>query len=305
MSVRTPWPLLALLLAPSASAEGADKDVLMVVWDTTRADHLSLYGYDRPTTPNLERVSEGAAVFEQAVPGGHWTAPSAASLFTGLFAHNHQVDFHPDKAERSLDLPEEAVTLAEAMKARGYRTAMLTNKKLVYENESFAQGFDEWRWVGAEQIDDEALAWMDGGGEAPWFVLTWYAGPHAPYDTGGHDEWLDPAGPEINIRSCDEGREWPEGWICWQEIDRSQRTLSEAEWADLRARYDGAIAWHDTMLGDLWAGLEARGIADEIVFAFTSDHGEAFNDHEHEKTWHLRPYENNQRVPLVVRTAAR
>jgi len=278
------------------------RNVLLVIWDTTRADHLSLYGYDRPTTPNLEKIAADSTVFEQAVPGGYWTAPSIASLFSGMYTHNHKVDFHIDDEEKSLNLPDSVVTLAEVMKDRGYRTGMYINKKLIDANPTYHQGFDVWEWTDPEKIGPDALSFMESAGDDPWFVIAYYSGPHAPYLPGeGFNKWADTSMPEMNIRGCHDEKEYPKHWVCWKDIDRGKLTLTEQQWDYLKALYDGAILWHDHLLGEFWKGMNEKGFADDTLFAFTSDHGEAFNDHETERSWHTRPFENNQLVPLVVR----
>jgi len=133
-------------------------------------------------------------------------------------------------------------------------------------------------------------------------VVAYYSGPHAPYLPGeGFNKWADTSMPEMNIRGCHDEKEYPEHWVCWKDIDRGKITLTEAQWTYLKDLYDGAILWHDHLLGEFWKGMGDKGLADDTLFAFTSDHGEAFNDHPTERSWHTRPFENNQLVPLVMR----
>src|SRR5689334_19471879 len=72
-------------------ADGHRPNVLVIVWDTVRADHTSLYGYGKPTTPNLEALAKDSVVFDRAIAAGEWTAPSHASIFTGLPVSAHGV----------------------------------------------------------------------------------------------------------------------------------------------------------------------------------------------------------------------
>lgn len=110
-------------------------NVLFIVWDTVRADHLSLYGYERPTTPNLDRLAESAMVFEQAHSPGIWTLPAHASMFTGLPPESTGAD------ERWLWLDTPHLTMAEHFQAHGYNTFSLAANTLLSTDTNLTQGF--------------------------------------------------------------------------------------------------------------------------------------------------------------------
>ena len=97
--------------------ERAGRNVLFVVMDTVRKDHLTPYGYDRPTTPTLEAFAGEALVYEEAVAQAPWTLPVHASMFTGLYPAGHTA------TQEAPYLPEDVGTLAEALSAAGYATA--------------------------------------------------------------------------------------------------------------------------------------------------------------------------------------
>ncbi|MEQ1503742.1 MAG: sulfatase [Myxococcota bacterium] len=111
-------------------------NVLIVVWDTARADHLSVYGYDRPTTPRIAKLAERAVVFDRASSAGIWTLPSHASMFTGLAPESHGAD------ERWLWLDDRFTTIAEAFRDDGYATFTLAANTLLCEETNLTQGFD-------------------------------------------------------------------------------------------------------------------------------------------------------------------
>jgi arylsulfatase A-like enzyme len=107
--------------------------------DTTRRDHLSVYGYPRPTTPRLERFAARSMVFERAVAQMTITNPSHASMFTGLYPHSHQV------GENTRRLADEKVTLTEVLKSAGYRTgAFVSGLPLRAGISGIDQGFDDY-----------------------------------------------------------------------------------------------------------------------------------------------------------------
>jgi choline-sulfatase len=293
-------------LLTAAPAVAADRpNIILMIWDTTRADHLSLYGHDRPTTPALDRIASKGAVFSAAQSSGYWTLPAAASLFTGLFTHNHNVDYASYQTkEYSLRLPEQATTLAEAFQAAGYRTGMFNASKIITDNESYQQGFDVFEFTGEETLAQKSLDFIGASDDKPYFIVMWYLTPHAPYEPGApFDKWVKPGMAPVNISGCSKAavEAAPPGYTSQCAVNKGEVVLQPEQWDQLERMYDGEILRNDTVLDGFWKKLEAAGETKDLVFAFTSDHGEAFNDHESEKAWHNMPYENNQNVPLVLR----
>ncbi len=277
-------------------------NILLVIWDTARADHLSAYGYDRDTTPRLASIAETSTVFEQATPGSYWTTASVSSLFSGMASHNHGVDYDLD-AEGYV-LGDDITTMAEALGDRGYHTAFYSNQSLVTANESLSQGFDEWGFTISTEIASSVTALMDNSDSMPWFAVAYWMGGHAPYNPPDtYDLWSEDGIDDINVNGCDgiDTSQYPEGWACFNEVNSGAVEWTDDEWEYIRAKYDGQILQHDAWIGEIWDALELRGMADDTLFAFTSDHGEALNDHGDIRAWHVWPYDDTQLVPLVVR----
>jgi arylsulfatase A-like enzyme len=103
-------------------------DVLFIVLDTQRVDRLSCYGYDLPTTPNLDKFAATATRFETAIAPAQWTVPSHASMFTGLYPSEHTM------VQSYSVMPENLTTLAERLRDGGYFTAGFCNNPLVGGN---------------------------------------------------------------------------------------------------------------------------------------------------------------------------
>ena len=123
--------------APAPAPEAASgPNVLILLWDTVRADHLSLYGYDRPTTPHLEAFAKDALVFEQAFAPGMWTLPTHASMFTGLPATTHGAH----ASYRWLD--NRFVTLPEWFSQNGYETWAFSSNLIASPLANLYQGFE-------------------------------------------------------------------------------------------------------------------------------------------------------------------
>lgn len=271
----------------------------MVVWDTTRPDHLTPYGYDRDTTPNLARIAEQAAIFDQAVSPAPWTIPSVASILTGLYVHNHKVSFAAENYAPIL--PEQAITLAETLEEAGYATALYTQQAIFLANESYCQGFDDCTREFQDLVG-RSLRFVDEAEDQPVFVVTYWLHPHAPYTpTSTHDLWSDPDGPDVNI---DVEVEAP-GYYHPKEVNTGRVVLDESQYRQLIAQYDGELHANDAQLGRYWSELDKRGLTDESIFIFLSDHGEAFGEHPKQRVWHHWPFETILRVPLIIRYPAK
>ena len=266
------FALLAAVLSflCTNTAQAAEKkDVYFVVWDTTRSDHLSPYGYQRDTTPNLNRIADNSAVFSDANASGGWTPPSVASLFTGLLSVNHRVDFTPTK-ER-IDIPSEVNTLAEVMRDAGYHTALFTAQSVFYK-EGYLQGFMEHEKVGSGQFQSRIPQTIEKAGDKPLFIVLYWLNPHAPYNPPKiHDLYTDPNGPQVNLMVKKEDKKL-DGDYAHPEINSGAVVLNEAEWSQLKARYDGELHSNDQRMQNGIEKYKQLRSWDDAVFVMTSDH---------------------------------
>ena len=311
-------------LPPPAGAP----DVILVSLDTTRADHLSTYGYGRETSPHLTAFAADALLFTQAHSPAAWTLPAHASLFTGMYPSRHGAHlaggFLPG---RSIDghrrvafpLPEERVTLAEALRDRGYRTAAFAaNFSYLYRTFGVAQGFGHYddapgllfhvrphvvhfaqqfapgfclkSFRSAHEINAAALSWLDRAPAGrPVFLFLNYMEPHEP--------WLAPAPYD----------RWSRGLAGAARLAHTNlythavRDFTDAERAFIAANYDGQLLQMDAALGELLAALRARGRYETALVVVTADHGECLG--EHGQVGHIGRmlYEPLLHVPLVVK----
>lgn len=299
------WLIAAWMwMTPAAFAADRPPDVYVVVWDTFRADHAGFMGHTRPTTPNLDRIAKGGTVFERSMSCAHWTLPSVACVFSGLYTHNHMVSFDADKGVQAL--PPSVHTLAQAFRDKGYATALITSWPIIIERGRMTDGFDVVKPMLSkeERVHPEALAFVDAHPDVPRFVVLYYLDPHAPYvPDAAHSQWVDPKQPPLvlahNARRAAEHAD--QGWVWVEDIESGKIILTPAQWEQLRARYDGEIRQNDDYLGQFWKGLTDRGLADTSAFVFFSDHGEAFGEHRRKLTDHSRPYDTILHVPLVMR----
>lgn len=286
---------LAALPACGTGFGSQRPNVLLVVIDTLRADHVGASGYGLPTTPELDALTERGTYFEQAIASSSWTRPSMAALLTGhhpesvgLTCHNFRIP------EADCDvLPRSAITLAEHLGPAGWETAGVVANINVDPVFGFHQGFDryvsiaellagsegeDWRqndtWLDrtTRRTTDEALAWLDEReGREPFFLYLHYLDPHAPHDP-----------PQEHAQA-------------FSSADYD----ADADTAALLARYDAEIQYVDRQLARVLERLEDEGELEHTIIIVTSDHGEEFGDHGgREHGWTL--YEEQLRVPLTI-----
>lgn len=279
-----------------------DTSVVFIFVDTLRADHVSLYGAKNPTTPNLERYAKQGAYFSRAYSHSGWTLPSAVSMFTGVYPHEHKVGRSPTSAQEFGSLPLDAVTLAELFASKGYKTGAVINNTFLAPDFGLAQGFQTYLYTGADNQDirsakentDVALDWWDKQTGAK-FLLLHYMNPHMnlspPASTLGQfsdKQILDKHGMQIPFdlqqafaitQLSPEERARPEN------MEKIQQILG---------LYDEEILAVDM---EIQRAVEHIGTSN-VLYVFTSDHGEEFwefNDFEHGH--HLKSVLTH--VPLV------
>ena len=310
---------LTLSCSPGSEQNGPTHGVripvVLVVVDTLRADHLSLYGYTPRTSPMLEKWGGRSAVFERAYATSPWTLPSFASIYTGMLPSRHSAgylvpaggdDRHSapvgmkihGKTRRFARLDSEVPTLAEILRDAGYATAALVNNPFLNSRFGIARGFDAYdhdegsdgRSRRADAMVDRALSWIDAHSDGPFFLLLHLFDPHMNYD----------APQPIRGRFT---AKWANGFTLpvmhtdW--LRRNASKLAGAARNFIAAAYDEEVAFVDAEVGRFFSGLEKRGLADEGLVFLTADHGEELFDHESFGHGHTM-FEEQLRVPLTV-----
>jgi len=267
-------------------------DVVLVVVDTLRADRLGCYGYERETSPALDRFAAEGVRYARAFSQAPWTTPSIGSLMTSRFPTELGI-FH----ERSI-LSEDEVLLAEALAAGGYETAAVVSHSFCSSEWNFDQGFerfDESNVLGHEAVTsaavtERALELLDGFGRGPFFLWVHYFDPHFAYVF--HDEFPFPGPPDYRGPVRD--------GMKYSLLRGMHAELTATDLEEVRRFYDSEVAETDHWIGALLDGLRARGLWDDALVIVTADHGEEFNDHGamgHSRTL----YQELVHVPLIVK----
>lgn len=295
--------LLAAVLAAAVSCSGerqpSGPPVILITVDTLRADHLGVYGYERPTSPRLDGWAEEAAVFEQAVATSPWTLASFGSLFTGLLPERHGAGYRFGKQKFSR-LDAELSTLAEAFGRAGYLTGAVVTNIYLTPKFGLAKGFETFvnlaggdgeSPAAAEVAVDQALVFIRRHQEEPFFLFLHLVDPHLPYD----------APPPVRGRfTADSASRLELPFDQRRRVRGGGLRLEEEDRAFITAAYDEEIAFADLHLGRLFDALAELELLESSLLVFTSDHGEELFDHggfEHGHTL----YQELLRIPLIVR----
>lgn len=255
--------------SPAEPTGGRPPDLILVVVDTLRADHLSTYGYHRPTAPVLDGLAGRGVVFEDVTAQSSWTQPSMASMLTGrhMFAN----------ASR---LPSAAASLAERLKAAGYETAAFVANPAVSRVGHYDRGFDSFitrddtggqTW-DARDLEAAVHDWLDAHppGDAPRFLYLHFLDPHWPYEPETAELDGRPLLPEDVLAAWD--AELPETPAVAAAREADRQAILEALDA-----YDREIVDMDRALGRLMERLGQR----EHGLVYASDHGECLWERRH------------------------
>jgi arylsulfatase A-like enzyme len=264
---------------------GQDKNVILIVVDALRADHLSLYGYPRKTTPNLDGLANHGVVFLNTWAQSSWTIPSTATLLTGQYAYTHGLydAYH-------WHLVPGISTVTQLYQREGITTAAFVANHLISEDSNFDVGFESFHeipYASAAQLNRAFLHWLEDHKDERFFAYLHYMEPHLPYAAPGNglNRFGDPP--------MSQGRLNPDrSEQLIQRIEKRLREISplriidrdlnpeEREFLDeLIGLYDSEIAYWDEQFAALVQALKERGLMENTLLIVTSDHGEEFLDH--------------------------
>lgn len=294
--------LLVLAIKPGSSRASASRvdttdlpNIIFIVVDALRADHVSAYGYERPTTPNLDAFMADGVRFAEATSASAWTFPSNAAMLTGRMPSRIQVR---DWASLKARLPEAEVMLAEVLHDAGYQTTGIISAYYVRSQFGFAQGFDHYQVSAselAEDVNQATFDWLDTNQETirtrPQFLFVYYYDPHT---------WYDPPPPYDTLYDPTyTGTLTADVYQHGQKVVSGEIVPSERDIEHLKALYDGEITYWDAQFDLLIDRLSAEGLLDNSLVILTSDHGQMFG--EHGKWVHRNSlYEEVLRVPFFM-----
>jgi arylsulfatase A-like enzyme len=279
---------------PEPAAGTADErkrrrpNLLLITVDTLRADHLSAWGYPRPTSPRIDRLGAEGARFAAAQVQWPKTGPSFASMFTSTYPKDNG-----NVRQIGIPLPCEFTTLAERLQRSGYQTRAIVANGALAREFNFDQGFDRYleAWqephpeggdpIRAENVTRLAIATAEELDRArPWFLWVHYIDPHFPYEAPKpwRGRFQD---DEIFERDLRRIRLLDKHSNQMGGIGRRQTVGHQDRLAFYVARYDAEIAYTDEQIGVLLDRLGQDGLLAETLTALTSDHGESLGEHNY------------------------
>jgi len=298
--------------APAAPAfatarASAHPNVVLIVMDTARADHLSVYGYQRDTTPNLKKLAADGTVYQQAISAADVTLTSHASIFSGLYASWHGAYCQPPSAGYGRPLGP-VPTIAEVLAHNGYHTMGVAANLYLRSAFGLQRGFQHFRiprpvpvlsaeswymlrngmrrviglfidtaqfdrlYARADGVNREFFAMLrqTGGVQAPFFAFFNYMDAHFPYLPPTPFDRLFP-GKDRNITQADLT-------AIQYAVANGQRRLPPLYTRHSISQYDGGIAYADSQIGRLVDWLKRENLYDNTLIVVTADHGEAFGE---------------------------
>jgi arylsulfatase A-like enzyme len=302
-----PFLIVCLSFFASCASPPGPRQAILVVLDAARPDHFSCYGYDKATTPEIDRLSRAGAVFLNCYAQGTETRTSLPRLLYSryfspeIFPNHHSIPYSdPGRLFQIVDAA--AIALPRALEARGFMTTAISAHEWITEGTAFAREFLElqdlqsvlpfdrkYAYPRADKVVDRAIAWIGKNLDRDYFLYLHIMDTHFPHFFEGDartfygareykGEAFEPTGLPKN----------PAGDF----IQDDRRYLS--------ALYDGGLRYADRELGRLFSALKKWGRDKETLVVITSDHGEFLLERKgrisHGGTWH----ESLARIPLVV-----
>ncbi len=280
---------VALACACDAEAPDPRRSVLVIVVDSLHAGHVSAHGYPRATTPHFDAFAAAGVRFEHAYSQSSWTLPSTASLFTALEQERHGVRTFDDRLPRALP------TLAERFSAAGYRTCAIVQTPVLSARHGLDRGFERYTVLDHSHASvEKALALAEHAwtreDSRPLFLYVHLAPPHMPYQP-----------PAPFAERFGETHAAVTGSIAdCRRVHRARLAPEHPEVRALAARYDDHVAYADDRVGRWLDSLAAHAPRADAWVVWTSDHGEAFQQHG-SQGHNATVYEEMIHVPLALR----
>ena len=291
----------------SGNAEDGERSVLFWLIDTCRADRLSVYGYERPTTPFLERLSAEGVTFERCYSQAPWTKPSMSSIMTSLYPTRH------GSTDMFRPLPDSFTTFPERLREAGWHTVGFSANPMFGTFTNLKQGFaefkDSWEMIGgnspmdyasgsAATIAGHATKWLDANDRWPFLLYMHSMDPHEWYAPADEfNKWADPEVDAAFRKNWDLLMDTHENVVntCTRKTFEEAGVEIEPFVGHASNLYDADILANDTAIESF---LERLG-GDEFIVIVTADHGTEFFDHGATSLGHSL-YEEMIHVPLVI-----
>jgi len=293
-------------------------NIVLIILDCLRADHLGCYGYERDTSPNIDALAENGLIFSNAFSQGGYTVASIPSIFTSKFPLSHGVFLNNGN---KLDADEP--TLAKILKNNGYATAGFTGGGYTSHAYGFGLGFDLYKetdWGDMKEVNQLAFDWLETKQEKPFFLFLHSYSIHDPFSppepfsklyAANYNGQLKNIGldcflfEEINkgvLTLSKEDMEYIASIYSrplFEKINKETLTINKEDMEYIISQYDGGIRYCDEHMGKLFKKIDSLGLASNTIIILTSDHGEDLMDHG--TISHGDIYDTGIHVPLIIK----
>jgi len=263
--------VVALSMVGCGKKEVWNGNILIITLDTTRSDHIVSYGYDKGSTPNIDRLANEGIRFANCYTSIPLTLPSHSNIFTGKYSIGNGV-----RNNGTYVLSESEKTMAEYLSESGYNTYAVIASFVLQSKFGVDQGFNIYddtidsgnihktfkSEIDAEEIYNKFNKWFGKNSGSKFFAWVHFYDPHTPYIAHNKD-------------------------------------MVKKEKYDLIKYYDGEITYTDGYIGKILRRLEEEDVADDTLIVIVGDHGEAFGEHKEFASHMVFCYEANLRVPLI------
>jgi arylsulfatase A-like enzyme len=296
--------VLSALLVFSCSKPSKPRNVILILVDTLRADHLGAYGYPRPTSPNVDAFAAESLQFTGARSQASCTFPSANSILTSRYPSA----FLGQPPPSPLGIPESIPSIAEILLERGFRTAAVSASPVVRNSPGrfnpgagFGRGFETFNedcvWENAACVNRAAFPLIQSDDPRPFFLYLHYMDPHGPYTPPKSQKRRWALGRPAK-RFVREGNPNPIGDMLYKGAPDPGATPQDLQY--LIDLYDEEIAFFDSQFAELRQALRDAGRMEDTILVFVSDHGEEFLEHGHIK--HCRTlFDSSIKTPFLLR----
>ncbi len=272
-------------------------NVVIFLIDTLRRDFVGAFDSQQLWTPDFDRLAEDGVTFDRAYSVTSWTLPAVASLLTGQDPYVHEAIFHAEQmAAEGRRIPDELITLYEAVKALDYRTLLYTANGMIRADLGFDQGVDEYDARSSEYTLYPAAkfaTWLSNSSDPrPFFAYLHNLDPHSPYT-----KWdsLYEGAPELEREAKLNGDQ-----ETLDQLRHGQIPFTEVDAEYIKSLYLSEVKLSDFRLGQVIQALKDKGLYESCLIVALADHGEEFLDHD---SWQHGDslYQEQVHIPLVVK----
>lgn len=311
-----------LLGCTSLCCGGGDRpNIILITLDTTRADHLSCYGYERETSPNVDALAREATVFERAYAVSSWTLPTHASIFTGRYPKSHGARYDPEgplavtpPVHRDVNAPPQTEirvrmlapttgTLAQLLQKRGYKTSAAVAGPWMKEAFGLSLGFDSYDEEDihmlygrlGESVSDAALGFLEEVDSGPFMLFLNYYDAHQPWGAPGDAMYR-----YVDKEAVDQVQRMSES-----ALDTLVKGVGRTDDRELLVGlYDGEIHYMDAQVGRVFDDLKRRGLWENSWVIVTADHGEMLGEKGSYNHGDDSLSEGEIHIPLLIKPPA-